>query len=326
MPHRREKEHTPFPISDEDRVRWLLDNTRVRPLRYNIHSTVSTTEQNATELRAYLLNDYGLISSSGKDRRQIFVQMSILYDEWLETRARHYAIMTSAYHERKKMALVKVHENKTKAVSEKYRLLELLYARDGKRGCYDCGKEDEVLEFSHIDTTVRITKVSTLLSACHWDKAEAEAMKCQVRCISCRRKKIRILRQQPIIATPSAQLKKERARLEKYAERGRTRLLKAKLDAGQCAMCPRKCTLENELYFEFDHTDVSEKDYCMGTTRMRPDAVFYRELAKCRLLCSMCHQEHTRKQREVGDIARLKVEKRGIKRAREASIEPIVDI
>ena len=76
-----------------------------------------------------------------------------------------------------------------------------------------------------------------------------------------------------------------------------------KLTIGACELCKRKLKKEEECCaFDFDHIDTKLKQD--GISEMVAKYTLKRffqcidlELAKCRLICCMCHADHTRKQR-----------------------------
>mgnify|MGYP006410788261 CR=1 FL=1 len=76
-----------------------------------------------------------------------------------------------------------------------------------------------------------------------------------------------------------------------------------KLKIGACEICKRKLEKEEECCaFDFDHIDAKLKqDSISKMTDSYPLKQFFNciseELSKCRLICCMCHVDHTRKQR-----------------------------
>jgi hypothetical protein len=75
-----------------------------------------------------------------------------------------------------------------------------------------------------------------------------------------------------------------------------------KLKIGECELCKRKVKGEKECCaFDFDHIDTEIKRDCIGTmvSRYRLKTFFScidSEVAKCRLICCICHHLHTRNQ------------------------------
>lgn len=89
---------------------------------------------------------------------------------------------------------------------------------------------------------------------------------------------------------------------KKYAEHGRQRAIKAKLDYGKCDCHGIVVTLDNLDEFEWDHIDPKTKKFRISQMQKRSDWQFYEELAKCRLVCPSFHIAHTRQQRLQGLI------------------------
>ena len=75
-----------------------------------------------------------------------------------------------------------------------------------------------------------------------------------------------------------------------------------KLKIGECQLCKRKLEKQEECCaFDFDHEDPKLKQDCIGKmVRTYTLKQFFNciseELSKCRLICCMCHMDHTRKQ------------------------------
>ena len=75
-----------------------------------------------------------------------------------------------------------------------------------------------------------------------------------------------------------------------------------KLKIGACELCKRKVKGEKECCaFDFDHTDAKLKQdsickMVVSYSLKRFKQCIDLELAKCRLICCMCHMDHTRKQ------------------------------
>ena len=76
-----------------------------------------------------------------------------------------------------------------------------------------------------------------------------------------------------------------------------------KLKIGECQLCKRKLEKQEECCaFDFDHIDAKLKqskiaDMVAKYTLKRFKQCIDLEIAKCRLICCMCHRDHTRKQR-----------------------------
>lgn len=77
----------------------------------------------------------------------------------------------------------------------------------------------------------------------------------------------------------------------KYFVPGRSRLLAAKLNRGQCKDCGLKVTPENATMFDFDH--LHDKKRTISTMTTAPNNKFEEELNKCDLVCANDHRLRT---------------------------------
>ena len=86
-----------------------------------------------------------------------------------------------------------------------------------------------------------------------------------------------------------------RAYMRKYMARFRKNRRAAAIAelGGKCLRCGTQRRLE------FDHIDRSTKFKAIGRLAHAGDAVFWREVRKCELLCHSCHRE---KSIECGDV------------------------
>jgi len=199
--------------------------------------------------------------------------------------------------------------------------MNLIYQRDGTRGCFYCGNTDDgFLEFMYIDTSKRRYSVSYYLRQHKWKEAKIEAQKCRIRCVACHRRREgsrchSIYQTRTMLDILISRPDNTSKWIPRTLQRGMRRYLVAKLQARQCKLCGLECTLNNALLFEFDHIDTVTKKYNMSQLHSKSDAEFDMEITKCRLLCHKCHLEHTRHQHQVGDIVRARVNK---KRARDS--------
>ena len=74
-----------------------------------------------------------------------------------------------------------------------------------------------------------------------------------------------------------------------------------KLKIGECQVCKRQVLEEQCCAFDFDHIDAKLKQEGIGKmvnsySLKRFKQYIDLEIAKCRLICCMCHRDHTRKQ------------------------------
>lgn len=61
----------------------------------------------------------------------------------------------------------------------------------------------------------------------------------------------------------------------------------------QCMDCHLEINDENHYLFDLDHRVGTEKYQCIGLMRTSSDARFNEEIAKCDLVCLMCHRKRT---------------------------------
>lgn len=80
---------------------------------------------------------------------------------------------------------------------------------------------------------------------------------------------------------------------ERYFQKGRQRLLIAKLQRGACADCRLAVTDLNHTVFDFDH--LRDKKYQMSKMTSCSNESFESELVKCELVCSNCHRIRTKR-------------------------------
>ena len=82
-----------------------------------------------------------------------------------------------------------------------------------------------------------------------------------------------------------------------------------KLKIGECQICKRKLEKEQECCaFDFDHIDTKLKQDGISKMVLRYTLKrFFQcidlELAKCRLICCMCHMDHSRQQKREKTLA-----------------------
>ena len=82
--------------------------------------------------------------------------------------------------------------------------------------------------------------------------------------------------------------------------RGRRRNKDAKLDRVACHDCGLVVTEETTHRFDWDHRDPSQKSFTIGTGILKSDHAFYAEVAKCDLVCKICHSDRTELARNAG--------------------------
>ena len=79
-----------------------------------------------------------------------------------------------------------------------------------------------------------------------------------------------------------------------------------KLEAGKCCICQYPCNESNHVGFDWDHIDPLTKSFNLADVRAQPFGVIEAELAKCQLICKICHavksyEDKTWKIRRVGE-------------------------
>lgn len=153
-------------------------------------------------------------------------------------------------------------------------------------------------------------------------KAEEEALKCQVRCVGCRRKRSALMlpRREFVPSSDPVKNKQRLVAREHFAKRcahGKQRMNDAKIAIGRCEECNRPCTQETLLGFDFNHRDSNNKTCEISRLLKENDARFYAELPKCHLLCRGCHNVYSKKQWATKELTMKRHENRGKKRKRD---------
>jgi hypothetical protein len=284
-----------FPSDMQSRIRWLLANTRIARVGANLRWRIFTTPEDAEVIIAWLDAVDHLKATKVRVRNRSVISLSVRFLEWLLQQAAFLGIDTSHFSEILQMRKRQVAEAEVLIAAEKTRLMELLYVRDGKRGCFDCGTEDEILEFLHTNRDAKKTEnLSFMFKRMAFEKAEADAMQCQIFCIACRRTRTAHMNKSRFRKPFDACREKQRIQNKINTEEGRKRFNAAKLAAAQCQLCERNVTPDTLLYFDFDHASTAEKRWDIADMMLHKDETFYSELKKCRLLCVKCHREDTK--------------------------------
>jgi hypothetical protein len=93
---------------------------------------------------------------------------------------KHYAANTDYYKD-------KASRQRTRQQVDNFRDL-ITYLR--AHPCIDCGETDvRVLQFDHIDPSLKSRDVSVMVRSCQWSRVLEEIEKCEVRCANCHRLK-----------------------------------------------------------------------------------------------------------------------------------------
>ena len=169
---------------------------------------------------------------------------------------------------------------KAEYAAEKIRLLELKRAVKSLP-CADCGKTMPpiAMEFDHLPGSDKKHKVSAnYLSE---RSAFVEIGKCEVVCVLCHRNRTHA-----------------RYRYSNSKTAIRKRALREKVNAlkeGPCVVCGNHYS---PWQMDFDHMDPTIKvDKVSNLVRKRASyQLVVKEIAKCRLLCALCHRLHTEEQ------------------------------
>ena len=122
---------------------------------------------------------------------------------------------------------------------------------------------------------------------------EAELQKCRPLCRFCHR----LVSQQERGTLKHPTMLKKKAYVDKI-----------KLKIGECQLCKRKVLQDQCCAFDFDHIDAKLKQdgickMVISYSLKRFKQCIDLEIAKCRLICCMCHRDHTRKQRREKTLA-----------------------
>jgi len=79
-------------------------------------------------------------------------------------------------------------------------------------------------------------------------------------------------------------------------------ILDEKLRRGSCMVCELIVTSQNSSLFDFDHRERHRKSWNISRLKglySSPDRLV-KEMAKCDLLCCMCHRRKTIEERDFG--------------------------
>lgn len=80
---------------------------------------------------------------------------------------------------------------------------------------------------------------------------------------------------------------------ERYPQKGYTRAIQAKIAMKKCMDCPMEINEENHYLFDLDHRVGTVKYTSVALMRTSSNARFNEEIAKCDLVCLMCHRKRT---------------------------------
>jgi hypothetical protein len=301
--------NTAFPTEgdERDKVRWLLHNTGTERAQVSVVGYCFTYLTTTTHVRTWLERFKSSIRQYNTQHR---IRLGSDFVVWLESMAQQYGLANTNFHASLQRTREKVVQFRADVERHRTRIVALVEAKDGRKGCFDCEKTDVRCEFDHIVRSEKIVRVSNLLYRGQWAAAESEALGCNMRCIPCHRKKT--LANKEYLGgprKPPGDEKKEKRRAiqrkanRKRCEKGRQRYHGAKLAAGKCVVCRRVAAPENLHSFDFDHREGEVKLYHISQMHNSSNKTFNEELAKCDLVCAgECHNIRTRTQRQSGFI------------------------
>lgn len=175
--------------------------------------------------------------------------------------------------------------------------------------CSDCGRTDGV-EYDHQPALgAKLHKVSAWQWwACHGgvEAMRNEVAKCVPRCAVCHRMQPSFAKfaKRKYVSTSDMP---EESRANRAAKRQRQHqddklryVSERKLALGGCEDCALDVTLDTVHCFDFAHVDAAKKQCTVSTvcygggTLQRAKQTIDDEIARCRLLCCVCHRRETR--------------------------------
>ena len=150
--------------------------------------------------------------------------------------------------------------------------------------CMDCGVQYQpyAMEFDHRPGENKSFLIST--TDVRREELLAEVAKCDVVCVLCHR-----------LRTESRHSRKDGA-CESVMHRRKYRARVRELKKAPCVQCGKTY---HPCQMDFDHIDPATKldSVCNMVNNRRQWELIETEIAKCRLLCVMCHKDHTEIQR-----------------------------
>ena len=70
-------------------------------------------------------------------------------------------------------------------------------------------------------------------------------------------------------------------------------IIEKKLEVGACEGCGLVVTKDNFMCFDWNHIDPTNKAFIVSRARYTSIDNILTEIAKCNLLCAICHRLHT---------------------------------
>ena len=175
--------------------------------------------------------------------------------------------------------------------------------------CVDCGRADGYSEYDHQED--RGGKIHNLGDFMWWkwnggvEVMTAEATKCVPRCRNCHqmqpsnnkyKRKFGTLDEMPTDTLDQVRAKHGR----RYIDEKIAFVDECKMQIGACAECEFEVTSDSCHVFAFAHIDAGTKKMSVSAICMtrqclkRAKPALVEEMAKCRLLCAVCHSKETR--------------------------------
>lgn len=145
--------------------------------------------------------------------------------------------------------------------------------------CLDCGKQYEpfCMDFDHLrDKFMAISKM--IHETFSLEKIKQEIAKCELVCVLCHKDR-----------TYARLQEQEKKKLYPCYDRNREIIKLAK--SQPCAICNIQY---NYWQMEFDH--IIEKDIAVGLMLGASQQKLEKEMAKCQILCALCHRRKTKKE------------------------------
>ena len=70
-------------------------------------------------------------------------------------------------------------------------------------------------------------------------------------------------------------------------------VIEKKLEVGACEACGLEVKKDNYMCFDWNHIDPTNKTFIVSRARYTTVDNILTEIAKCNLLCAVCHRLHT---------------------------------
>lgn len=127
-----------------------------------------------------------------------------------------------------------------------------------------------------------------------------------MKCLKCNETNPKYFNRKLTECTPCMSKEFYSTTLTQKVDEGKERNIKARLDRVHCADCKTTVTRETAQMFDWDHRDPTEKSYAISRMNCRSDDLFFAEIAKCDLVCKMCHVNRTKTQFQLKQLVTRK--------------------